>query len=65
MAEKKITFNKAMQELEEILENLEAGELDVDELSSRVKRASVLIKLCKSRLKSTDEEIEKILREME
>jgi len=65
MAEKKITFNMAMQELEEILENLEAGELDVDELSSRVKRASVLIKLCKSRLKSTDEEIEKILREME
>jgi len=65
MAEKKITFNEAMQELEMILDQLEKGELDVDELSGKVKKASVLIKLCKARLKATDEEIDKILKEME
>jgi len=65
MAEKKISFNEAMKELEVILDQLETGELDVDELSGKVKRASVLIKLCKARLRSTDEEVEKILKEME
>lgn len=65
MAEKKLTFNEAIDELELILNQIEKGELDVDELSGKVKRASVLIKLCKGKLKSTEDEIEKIINEME
>jgi len=65
MAEKKITFNEAMQELEVILNQIETGELDIDELSGKVKRASLLIKLCKGKLRSTEEEIDKILKETE
>lgn len=65
MAEKKITFNAAMNELEAILEQIESGQPDVDELSGKVKRASELIKLCKGKLRATEEEIEKILKEME
>lgn len=65
MAEKKLTFNEAIEELELILNQIEKGELDVDELSGKVKRASVLIKLCKGKLKSTEDEIEKIINEME
>ncbi|MCA1756010.1 MAG: exodeoxyribonuclease VII small subunit [Bacteroidales bacterium] len=65
MAEKKISFNEAIKELENILEQIESGEPDVDELSGKVKRASELIKICRKKLKSTEEEIDKILDEME
>lgn len=65
MAEKKISFNEAIKELEMILEQIESGEPDVDELSGKVKRASELIKICRKKLKSTEEEIGKILEEME
>ena len=65
MAEKKISFNEAIKELENILEQIESGEPDVDELSGKVKRASELIKICRKKLKSTEEEIDKILEEMD
>jgi exodeoxyribonuclease VII small subunit len=65
MAEKKISFNEAIKELEIILEQIESGEPDVDELSGKVKRASELIKLCRKKLKSTEEEIDKILEDMD
>lgn len=65
MAEKKISFNEAIKELETILEQIESGEPDVDELSGKVKRASELIKICRKKLKSTEEEIDKILEEMD
>lgn len=48
-----------------ILEQIESGEPDVDELSGKVKRASELIKVCRKKLKSTEEEIGKILEDME
>lgn len=65
MAEKKVSFNQAVEELETILEKIESGDLDVDELSGKVKRASELIRLCKGKLKKTEEEIENIFKEME
>ena len=65
MAEIKISFNEAIKELEMILEQIESGEPDVDELSGKVKRASELIKVCRKKLKSTEEEIGKILEDME
>ncbi len=65
MTENKPTFNKAVEELEQILEQIESGELDVDELSGKVKRASELLRLCQSKLRDTEEEIDKIIEEME
>jgi len=56
---------EAISEIEEILAQIENNELDVDELSEKVKRVSVLINICKSKLKNTEEEIEKILKEMD
>jgi len=37
----------------------------VDELSSKIKRASELIHLCKKKLTSTEEDVSKILKELE
>jgi len=64
MSEKKPTFNEAVAELEEILESIEDGELDVDELTGKVKRASSLLKLCQGKLRDTEKEIDKVIDEM-
>lgn len=65
MATKKVTYNEAISEIEEILELIEKEELDVDELAEKVKRVSALLKICKEKLQSTNEQVEQILKEME
>jgi len=62
---KAISYNEAMAEVEEILENIENEELDVDDLAEKVKRVSVLLKICKDKLLKTNEQVEQILKEME
>jgi len=65
MATKKPNYQEAVNEIDEILAKIENEELDVDELSTQVKRVSSLIKLCKDKLHKTEEEVENILKEME
>ncbi|WP_372950592.1 exodeoxyribonuclease VII small subunit [Mariniphaga sp.] len=65
MATKKVTYNEAISEIEEILEKIENEELDVDELADKVKRVSALLKICKDKLLKTNEQVEQILKEME
>ncbi|MCE4564784.1 exodeoxyribonuclease VII small subunit [Maribellus sp. CM-23] len=65
MVSKKISYNEAMAEIEEILEKIENEELDVDELAEKVKRVSSLLKTCKDKLTQTNEQVEQILKEME
>ena len=65
MATKKLTYKAAFDELEEILAKLGNDELNVDDLSEQVKKASELIKFCKGKLRDTETEIEKIMDEME
>ena len=62
---KTVSYNEAMAEVEEILEKIENEELDVDDLAEKVKRVSVLLKICKDKLLKTNEQIEQILKEME
>ena len=62
---KTVTYNEAMAEVEEILEKIENEELDVDDLAEKVKRVSVLLKICKDKLMKTNEQVEQILKEME
>ncbi|MGQ7870514.1 exodeoxyribonuclease VII small subunit [uncultured Sunxiuqinia sp.] len=65
MATKKPSYQEAVNEIDEILAKIENEELDVDQLSTQVKRVSSLIKLCKDKLHKTEEEVENILKEME
>ena len=62
--EKKETYNEAVEKLRAIVEDIERGELDVDVLSEKVKEATRLIKLCKEKLFKADEEVKKILDEL-
>ncbi len=61
MAKENIKYEEAVSQLEQIVANLEEGGLNIDDLSSELKKAQKLITLCKQRLTKTDEEIQKIL----
>jgi exodeoxyribonuclease VII small subunit len=63
--EKKINYTEAFDELQQIVGDIEEGEITVDELSIKVKRASELIKICKNKLTSTEEDVNQILKELE
>lgn len=62
---KKMTYQEAMSELEIIISGIEQENISIDELSVKVKRATELIKVCKTKLYKTDEEIQKVLTELE
>jgi len=64
MKTEKLSYTKAFTELENIVSELEKGEISVDELSAKIKRASVLIRICKDKLTSTEEDVDKILEEL-
>jgi len=58
------SYEQAIKELEAIVNEIENEEISVDELSVKVKRASQLIVLCKTKLTKTEEEVSKVLEEM-
>lgn len=62
--DKKIKYKDAISEIEEILSKIENEELDVDELSAKIKRVSHLLGICKSKLKTAEADVEKIINEM-
>ncbi|MDH6341320.1 exodeoxyribonuclease VII small subunit [Parabacteroides sp. PFB2-12] len=65
MAGKGESYNEAIEKLRKIVAEIENNELDVDVLSEKVKEATRLIKLCKEKLFKADEEVKKILEELE
>jgi exodeoxyribonuclease VII small subunit len=62
---KQLTYSRALSELELIIGEIESDHIDVDLLSERVKRAAALIAFCKERLRNTEDEVKKILSEIE
>ncbi len=63
--EKELNYTLAFEELQNIVADIEEGEISVDELSIKVKRAAELIKICKHKLTSTEEDVNQILKELE
>ena len=61
----KIKYTDAFEELQTIVSEIEQGEISVDELAEKVKRAALLIRICKTKLISTEEDVNKILKELD
>ncbi len=59
------TYIEAYEELKRIIKELETGNISVDLLSDKVKRAAFLITLCKTKLTETEEEVHKVIDSME
>ena len=57
----KYTYTDAFDELQVIVSEIEQGEISVDELSEKVKRATLLISACKAKLTATEAEVNTIL----
>jgi exodeoxyribonuclease VII small subunit len=60
-----INYRDAFDELQEIVSDMEDGQINVDELAQKVKRATELIRICKSKLTATEGDVQKILKELE
>ena len=65
MSETTINYARAFEELQAIVTEIELGQITVDILSEKVKRASELIAICKTKLTSTEEDVNQILKELE
>lgn len=65
MQENNTSYTDAFAELRTIVAEIEKGEISVDELSEKVKRATALIKICKTKLSATEEDVNTILKELE
>jgi exodeoxyribonuclease VII small subunit len=62
MSKKQFIYKNSIAEIEEIINKLENEEIDLDNLSENVKRASELILKCKENLRQSEEDIEKIIK---
>jgi exodeoxyribonuclease VII small subunit len=65
VTEQSIGYAEAMRELNVILDELERDDLDVDVLAERVKRASELIKLCRTRIARAQADVDAIVTDLE
>ena len=66
MAKQKLTYTEAVTELEQILAELESNsEINMDLIAEKVKRAAVLMEFCKKQLHELDEELEKMMADLE
>ncbi|MET0242542.1 MAG: exodeoxyribonuclease VII small subunit [Flavitalea sp.] len=65
MSNKEPNYTEAFEELQSIVSEIEEGEISVDILSQKVKRAALLINICKKKLADTEGDVNKILKELE
>ncbi|WP_019038132.1 exodeoxyribonuclease VII small subunit [Psychroflexus tropicus] len=59
------SYEEALEELKTIVSDIENDAVSVDELTKKVKRASELIKHCKTILTKTEKEVNSALDDME
>ncbi|MDD4720217.1 MAG: exodeoxyribonuclease VII small subunit [Bacteroides sp.] len=57
----KTSYAEAIKRLEAIVNQIENSELEIDDLTKRIKEANELIKICTDKLTQVDQEVEKIL----
>lgn len=58
-------YSEILRELEDLLDRMNRGDVPIDELEETVKTATGKIRFLKERLKATEAEITKVLREIE
>ena len=59
------TYETAYAELKQIAAEIENESVSVDVLAEKVKRASELIAFCQKKLRSTEQEVNNIIKQME
>ncbi len=62
---KNLSYDDAVKELELIIDEIEAGDLSVEKVNEKIKRASFLLEYCKKKLRSTQSDLNNLLNEMD
>lgn len=57
MTKKQMTFEEAFKRLEQIVEEFEAGEIDLDDMLKKYEESSQLLEFCMSRLSEAEKKI--------
>ena len=60
-ASAEIKYREALERLDEIIGSIENEDIDVDELSLKVKEAVELIRVCKARIDKAEVEVKKVV----
>lgn len=60
-----VSYKQAIEELEQIVREIESGDLDLDDLLEKVDRATWLISYCKAKLKHSESQLNKLLKKLE
>jgi len=63
--ENNLTYETAYAVLQQIATEIENESVSVDVLAEKVKRASELITFCQTKLRSTEQEVNNIIKQME
>lgn len=63
--EQDLTYDQAYTELKSIAQQIDNESITVDVLAQKVKRAADLIKFCQEKLRATESEVDKIIKQME
>ena len=60
---KEVKFEDQIKELEKLIDELESGEIDLDQSIDKYTKAMSLVKECDKKLKSIEEQVNKIVTE--
>lgn len=63
MKKKDVTYEQAMEQLEQLVEKMESPQLTLQGMEKELKEAMELIKFCKEQLKGYQQEFDNILKE--
>ncbi len=63
MSKKTLNYKAAMEELQELVAQLEANAIGIDELAEKIKRAADLIAFCQKKLRTTEKVMETLFDE--
>lgn len=61
MAKKNLTYESAMQRLENIVEGMEQNTLELDQLTAQLAEAQELIKFCNDKLQKVETDVNTLL----
>lgn len=53
----KITYDKAFEELNQILEEIQSEDVGIDEIAKKSKRANELLKFCREKLRTIENQV--------
>jgi exodeoxyribonuclease VII small subunit len=61
MEDRQASYRQNILELEQIVRNIQSGDVDLDVLATEVERAKRLISGCRNQLRTTNEAVKRIL----